>query len=122
MMVASLASLVAAVAGCSSGDAPAALTPEAVDGRNIAVERGCTSCHGGDFAGGVGPSWVGLFGSEVALVSGETVIADRDYLVESIVDPNAERRLGTALQMPTVTLTNEEVELIVDYIVELGSS
>jgi cytochrome c oxidase subunit 2 len=108
--------------GCSTSEPPAALSPAAVEGRGIAVARGCTSCHGGDFDGGVAPSLVGLFGSEVPLVEGGMVVADRAYLVESIVDPNAKRRLGHALQMPTVTLTDDEVERIVDYLAELGST
>jgi cytochrome c oxidase subunit 2 len=114
--------VVLSVTGCSNSEAPAALSPAAAEGREIAVARGCTSCHGGDFDGGVGPTWIGLFGSEVPLIGGGMVIADREYVVESIVDPNAERRLGNALQMPKVSLTDDEVERIVDYIVELGAS
>lgn len=109
-------------AGCSNEEPPAALSPAAAEGRDIAVARGCTSCHGGDFDGGVAPSLIGVFGTEVPLVEGGMVIADRAYLVESIVEPNAKRRLGTALQMPKVTLTHDEVERIVDYLVELKSS
>jgi cytochrome c oxidase subunit 2 len=108
--------------GCSTSEPPDALSPTAAEGRDIAVARGCTSCHGGDFHGGVGPTWIGLFGTEVPLVEGGSVSADRSYLVESIVDPNAKRRVGNAMQMPTVSLTDEEVERIVDYIVELGST
>jgi cytochrome c oxidase subunit 2 len=98
------------------------LSPAAAEGREIAVARGCTSCHGGDFDGGVGPTWIGLFGSEVPLIGGGMAIADREYVVESIVDPNAKRRLGNPMQMPKVSLTDDEVERIVDYIVELGAS
>lgn len=105
--------------GCSTSEPPAALSPDAVEGRTIAIERGCTSCHGGDFDGGVAPSLIGLIGSEVSLIGGGMVIADRDYVVESIVDPNAKRRVGNTLQMPQVSLTDDDVERIVDYIVEL---
>ena len=110
------------MSGCSSSEPPAALSPAAAEGRDIAVARGCTSCHGGDFDGGVAPSLIGVSGTEVPLVEGGMVIADRAYLVESIVEPNAKRRLGTALQMPKVALTDDEVERIVDYLVELGTS
>ena len=108
--------------GCSTSEPPAALSPGAVEGRAIATARGCNSCHGGDFSGGVGPTWIGLVGSEVPLVEGGMVIADRDYVVESIVDPNAKRRLGSTLQMPLVSLTDDEVQRITDYIVELGTT
>jgi cytochrome c oxidase subunit 2 len=110
------------LSGCSTSEPPAALSPAAAEGRDIAVARGCTSCHGGDFDGGVAPSLVGVFGTEVPLVEGGMVIADRAYLVESIADPNAKRRLGSVLQMPMVTLTDQEIERIVDYLVELGTT
>ena len=110
------------VSGCTTSEPPAALSPAAAEGRDIAVARGCTSCHGGDFDGGVAPSLIGVFGTEVSLVEGGMVIADRAYLVESIVEPNTKRRLGTALQMPKVALTDDDVERIVDYLVELKPS
>ena len=110
------------VSGCSNEELPVALSPTAAEGRDIAEARGCVSCHGGDFDGGVAPSLVGVFGTEVPLVEGGMVIADRAYLVESIVEPNAKRRLGTALQMPKVALTDVEVERIVDYLVELRTA
>lgn len=110
------------VSGCTTSEPPVALSPAAAEGRDIAVARGCTSCHGGDFDGGVAPSLIGVFGTEVSLVEGGMVIADRAYLVESIVEPNAKRRLGTALQMPKVALTDDDVERIVDYLVELKPS
>ena len=107
------------VSGCTTSEPPAAMSPAAAEGRAIAIDRGCTSCHGGDFDGGVGPSLIGLIGSEVSLIGGGMVVADRDYLVESIVDPNAKRRIGSTLQMPRVTLSDDDVERIVEYIVEL---
>ncbi|MEY2996068.1 MAG: hypothetical protein RLZZ39_893 [Actinomycetota bacterium] len=113
---------VLAISGCSTSEPPAALSPGAVEGRSIATARGCNSCHGGDFSGGVGPTWIGLVGSEVPLMEGGMVLADRDYVVESIVDPNAKRRLGSTLQMPLVSLTDDEVQRITDYIVELGAT
>lgn len=108
--------------GCTTSEPPAALSPAAVEGRDIAVARGCTSCHGGDFGGGVAPSLIGILGTEVPLIEGGMVIADRAYLVESIVEPNAKRRLGTTLQMPQVSLTDDDVERIVDYLVELTTA
>lgn len=117
-----LIGLVIVTTACSTSEPPAALSPAAAEGRAIAIERGCASCHGDDFSGGLAPTWIGLHGSEVPLIEGGMVIADRDYLVESIVEPMAKRRLGNALQMPRVSLTDDEVQSIVDYIVELGTS
>lgn len=109
------------MAACSGGEPPLALSPDAERGRTIAIDHGCNSCHGGDFGGGVAPSWIGLVGSEVPLPGGSTVYADRDYVIESIVEPNAVRRVRTTMQMSQVSLTDDEVRLIADYIVELGA-
>ena len=52
--------------------------------------QGCKACHNitGD-PGGVGPTYKGLYGSQVELEDGKTVFADEGYLKESIIDPNA---------------------------------
>ena len=73
-------------------DAPAGdLSGDAAAGEAIARERGCAGCHGADFSGGIGPSWVGLYGSTVTLEDGSTVTADDAYLTRAIEDPSAER-------------------------------
>ena len=63
---------------------------------------------------------LGLVGSEVPLPGGSSIVADREYVIESIVDPDAVRRVGVTMPMPRVSLTDDEVRLIADYIVELG--
>ena len=98
-----------------SGSAPQSEMP----GRQVAVAAGCSSCHGSDFAGGIGPSWVGLAGSDVALDDGSTVVADADYLFESIRDPSAKRVAGFGVAMPSSDLTDDEISEIVDYITSL---
>jgi cytochrome c oxidase subunit II len=73
-----------------TGDATdlASLSPEQ-RGETWASEFGCAGCHTIDGTPGVGPTWAGLFGSEEELADGSTVIADEEYLAESILDPNA---------------------------------
>lgn len=58
-------------------------------GLRWAQTYGCTGCHTTDGTPKIGPTWAGLFGHEVLLANGDTVIADEAYLHESIVDPNA---------------------------------
>ena len=89
-------------------------------GESIARSNGCASCHGGDFSGGVGPSWRNLAGSEVALSDGATVRADRAYLIESIKDPNAKHVAGYSASMPTNSLSDADVQRIVDFIQSLS--
>ena len=89
-----------ATMGCSSsgGDTPAAR------GQDIATRSGCTSCHGADGGGGVGPAWRGLAGSKVR-IAGRTVDGyqvflgadlDRHELGE-VVGRVAEEHLGRAV-------------------------
>lgn len=112
----------ATLAGCGSGDDDGReLTPIAAEGRSLMRSNGCASCHGSDGGGGVGPSFVGVFGSEVELDDGSTVTADEDYLARSIRDPGAERVAGYRLTMPTNNLDEEEIDKIVAFIVELGT-
>lgn len=60
-------------------------------------------------------------GTTVALRGGSSAVVDRDYLTESIVNPDAKKRVGYAAQMPMVNLTDDEVAAIVDYIEALSS-
>jgi cytochrome c oxidase subunit II len=103
-------------ASTSMGD----LSPAARLGLEEAQRAGCAGCHGLDFTGGVAPALVGLAGSTVELDDGSTVVADRAYLTESIVAPGAKRVRGATLQMPTVSLSDEQVAKIVDWLLAVG--
>ena len=118
-LVAIAAVAVAALAGCGGGDDDLNLSPAAAEGRAIAQEAGCVSCHGADGGGQVGPAWKGLAGSTVALADGTTVTADTEYLTRSITEPDAELVEGYTIRMPTNTLTADEVASVVAYIEEL---
>ena len=63
----------------------------------------------------------GLFGSSVELADGSTVIADREYLIESIKDPAAKQVAGYRLPMPTNRLTDDEIDQVIAYIEALAT-
>ena len=105
--------------GCGGDDAPGPAVPAGSEGERIVRANACASCHGADGSGGVGPSWVGLFGSEVDLVDGSTVVADEAYLAESIRDPSAKRVAGYPVTMPTNRLTDDEIAAVVEFIKSL---
>lgn len=89
-------------------------------GWQVAAANGCMSCHGRDGVGGIGPAWSGVAGSTRELLDGSQVVADNDYLVRSLVDPQAERVDGYNILMPTVDLTDEEIDSIIDYLEEIA--
>ena len=116
-----VAGVVAVAFGARSGsdDAGPNLSALAQRGRELAVTRSCTGCHGRSGEGNTGPAWTGLFGSTRDLQDGSTVVADRAYLAESIVDPNAKLVAGFG-RMPQDSISDADVAALVQYIVELA--
>lgn len=51
--------------------------------------KGCVSCHSVDGSRKTGPTWKDLYGSEVELEGGGKVLADENYIRESVYIPGA---------------------------------
>lgn len=93
-----------------------AATPEG-HGQLLVAQNGCAACHSINGAAGLGPTWAGLFGSEVELTDGTTVIADEAFIRESIEHPQAKIVSGfESQQMPQYTFSDEELDALVAYI------
>lgn len=101
----------------ASSDGGVPLDPLAATGEQLSRDRGCHSCHR---AGGVGPEWTGLYGSEVTLDDGSVVTADEDYIRLAIVDPGAQKVADFNLAMPPTDLDDDEIDAVVAYIETLG--
>lgn len=56
-------------------------------GRDLYTQKGCNACHSLDGSRLVGPSWLNVYNSKVKLTDGTEVVADDNYLRESIEDP-----------------------------------
>jgi len=105
----------------------AADTPLTVEeGHRLATLMACVACHStdGTTLGKVGPTWKGLFGSEVALSNGRKVVADEAYLHESIMEPNATIVSGfdksdTGMPSYQGVITDAQVEALILYIKSL---
>jgi cytochrome c oxidase subunit 2 len=85
--------------------------PPAVAGQKIFEQLRCGSCHLGGGAQQRGPALHNLFGSPVKLADGSNVVADENYLRESIVRPQARVVAGYQPIMPSYAVnfeTNEE--------------
>jgi cytochrome c oxidase subunit 2 len=82
----------------------------------------CTECHSLDGSPRIGPSLKGVFNRQVTVEKdGQeiTLTSDRDYLLRSIREPDVEIVLGFSNVMPTVELSDEEVDAIIDILQKL---
>ncbi|MEK6274374.1 MAG: c-type cytochrome [Actinomycetota bacterium] len=59
-------------------------------GMGLYASLGCQGCHSLDGSPSSGPTFKGLFGATVKLTDGQTVKADDQYLIDSIIDPDKE--------------------------------
>jgi cytochrome c oxidase subunit II len=92
----------------------------AARGQRAFQDLACHTCHMSD-AKGRGPALDRLFGSQVQLAGGATVVADEAYLRESILRPQAKLVAGYQPIMPTFQgLVNEESLIgLIEYIKSL---
>lgn len=87
------------------------------NGERLFTDLACITCHKTDTSGR-GPVLAGVFGSPVRLMDGRTVVADENYLRESIVNPQAKIVLGYQPIMPTFqgTVSEENLMQLIAYI------
>jgi mono/diheme cytochrome c family protein len=117
--------------GQSLGDGTEATTqtitvdPEAAArGAVLAEGQGCLQCHTIDGTLASGPSWKGVAGSIRPLTSGDEVVADDNYLFNSIVDPNSQVVEGYEPLMPTFyqdQLDEQQITDLVEYVKSLAA-
>ena len=95
--------------------------PSADIGAQLVQAYGCPACHSTDGATLVGPTWLGLYGTEEELEDGSTVLVDDAYITESIKDPNAKITAGftAGLMPPTLGVKDEEIPHIIEYMKSL---
>ncbi|MEZ4397087.1 MAG: cytochrome c oxidase subunit II [Candidatus Krumholzibacteriia bacterium] len=96
--------------------------PPAEAGERVTRSLGCNVCHSSDGRRLAGPTYKGLFGHEVKLRDGSTVIADEDYIRNSILDPQGQVVEGFDPVMPTFQgrINDKEITVIIAYIKSLS--
>ncbi len=89
----------------------------AASGQQMFVQMGCATCHRSD-SQGRGPNLAGMFGKQVALDDGQTVVADENYIRESILNPATQVVAGFKPIMPTYQgqVSEENLAALVSYI------
>jgi len=93
-------------------------TPEA-KGMELLQSKGCLGCHTTDGTKKVGPTFKGLYGGKVTVMTGgreRAVTANDEYIEESIEHPKKDIVKGFPPVMPTIQVTDEELKDILAYL------
>jgi cytochrome c oxidase subunit 2 len=100
---------------------PSAPLPEA--GKQLFASLGCSTCHRFDIQGR-GPNLTGVYSKPVLLEDGRTVIADENYVRESILNPTAKIVNGFKPVMPTFQglVSDEQLNALVAYVKSLSQA
>ena len=90
-------------------------------GKELFASLGCATCHREDVQGR-GPNLVGIYNKPVLLEDGRTVIADENYVRESILNPTAKIVNGFKPVMPTFQgiVSDEQLNALVAYVKSLA--
>lgn len=93
----------------------------AQNGATMFLQLGCQTCHRFD-AQGRGPNLTGVYGNPVQLEDGRTVIADENYIRESILQPAAKIVSGFKPIMPSWQgqVSEEQLNELVAYVKSLS--
>ena len=92
-------------------------------GERLFNRLGCATCHKADNSGR-GPTLVDVFGSQVKLQTGMSVLADEGYVRESILKPSAKIVSGYTVEMPTFQgqISEEGLLQVISYIKSLSKT
>jgi cytochrome c oxidase subunit 2 len=95
----------------------------ASEGAKLFQQLGCFTCHRGDSLRRA-PVLEGLYGQPVQLVNGQIVIADENYLRDSILEPAKDVVLGWQPIMPSFRgrVDDEQMLQLIAYIKSLGDA
>ena len=94
-------------------------------GGDLFQSLACVTCHRAGASGRLarGPALEGVYGTQVKLADGRTVIADDNYVRESILNPTAKVTAGWEPVMPTFQgqVTEEQLSQLIAYVRSLGA-
>lgn len=92
-------------------------------GAQLYKSKACVTCHSVDGTPGTCPTFKQLFGHEVLLTDGQRVIADENYIRESILDPRAKIVNGFQPVMPTYqgVIKSRQIDALIAYLKTLAN-
>ncbi len=90
-------------------------------GARLYSQKACITCHSIDGKSGTGPTFRGIFGHNVELEGGQSVIVDENYIRESVLEPKAKVVKGYQPVMPTYQglLKDKQLDALIEYIKSL---
>ncbi len=90
-------------------------------GKKVYGNKGCMACHTLDGSPRIGPSWAGIWGTQVTLADGSTRLVDAAYVKASIMTPQAFARPMFPPSMPSFEgqLRDRELDALVELIESL---
>lgn len=94
-------------------------------GDEIHRRQGCVACHSSDGGTGIGPSFLGLYGTEVQLTDGRQLLRDENYIRSQIENPQGQIVKGYEhVVMPPYpgVLTELDLNALIAYIKSLKTS
>ncbi len=93
-------------------------------GATLSKSLGCAACHSTDGSKIVGPTWLNLYGSQVAFEDGTTMKADEAFLREFILNPDFKvvKGFSKGVMPPSLgkSLTPEQINDLIAYIKSLS--
>ena len=95
-------------------------------GEKLFVKNACPTCHGaagsGDISGSKspGPKLAGIYNTMQPMSTGPAIMADENYIRESILRPNAKIVAGyTTVQMPAFVMKDDQLDAVIAYLKSL---
>lgn len=87
-----------------------------IDGERVYTGK-CATCHSVDGSSNIGPSWKDLYGNTREFNDGSSLVADDNYIRESILNPGAKIVKGYQNQMTSFqgVLSDEDIAHIIAY-------
>ena len=88
-------------------------------GMKLLRDKGCLGCHSTDGTSKIGPTFKDIFGRKVTVFTNgkeRVVTVDEEYLKRSVLQPGVDIVKGYSPIMPTIPVTSQELETIVDFL------
>jgi cytochrome c oxidase subunit 2 len=91
----------------------------AARGQQLLQNKGCFGCHSMDGSKKIGPTFRGVFGSKVMILTEgreQEILADEEFLRTMILKPGISVVKDYPPIMPLIPLTEEELKIIIEYL------